>query len=66
MKGDVKRLEWMATRGARVTHSMDGEVCNVWMPADRDGNDEYPAEGYPQKNYYDWREAIDKAMEAEP
>jgi hypothetical protein len=59
---DTERLDWMISRGAFVTWSKDYEVCNVWLPGERDGTEERPAEGYPQKNYYEPREAIDAAI----
>ena len=66
-QGDVKdaeRLRWMAESGARVSWSMDGEYCNVWLPAERDGTESLPAEGYPQKCYDSWHRAIDAAIAA--
>ena len=59
---DEQRLNFMIAYGAYISHSRDGEVCNVWLPDDLDGNEARPAEGYPQKCYYDPREAIDAAM----
>jgi hypothetical protein len=59
---DTVMLNWMIEYSAHVSHSRDGEVCNVWMP-DEDGTDE-PAEGYPQKCYSDPRKAIQAAMKA--
>ena len=56
---DKERLEFLNSHGAYISHSRDGEVCNVWR-FDEDGEQE-PVEGYPQKCYYDFREAIDKA-----
>lgn len=61
---DTDRLNWMIAHGAYLSHSRDGEVCNVWFryePND-DSGDSVPVEGYPQKCYYDAREAIDAAM----
>ncbi len=55
-----KRLNFLIEYGAHVSWSMDSEVCNVWLPADR-GEDARPAEGYPQKCYGDPRKAIDAA-----
>lgn len=66
-QGDVKdaeRLRWMAESGARVSWSMDGEYCSVWLPAERDGTESLPAEGYPQKCYDSWHRAIDAAIAA--
>jgi hypothetical protein len=57
---NTKRLNFLIQYGARISWSMDSEVCNVWLPADR-GEDARPAEGYPQKSYYDARQAIDAA-----
>lgn len=61
---DSERLDFLIHRGARVSHSMDGETCNVWLPAERDGTEARPAEGYPQRHYDDGRKAIDAAMVA--
>lgn len=64
MNSDKDRLDFMIAYSARMSWSRDNEVCNVWVPVpDSEGDDrEEPAEGWPQKNYYDPREAIDKAM----
>lgn len=61
---DTDRLNWMIAHSAFLSHSRDGEVCNVWFSQDPDddSNGAVPAEGYPQKCYYDAREAIDAAM----
>lgn len=61
---DTELLKWMAEHGAHIAWSMDGESCNVWLPAERDGTEGRPAEGYPQKHYGDWRQAIDAAIAA--
>jgi hypothetical protein len=61
-----RRLAWMISRSAYISHSRDGEVCSVWMPSDQDdGQEHMPVEGYPQKCYYDPYEAIDRAIKAE-
>lgn len=59
---DSELLNWMISRGARLSWSKDSEVCNVWLPAEFDGTEERPAEGWPQKCHYDPREAIRAAM----
>lgn len=61
---DTQRLNWLIARSAFVSHSRDGEVCNVWFSQDPedDSNGAVPVEGYPQKCYHDAREAIDAAM----
>lgn len=61
---ESQRLNWMISRSAYVSHSRDGEVCNVWYAhdPDDDGGGAVPVEGYPQKCYHDAREAIDAAM----
>lgn len=63
---DTTLLNWMISHGARISWSRDNEVCNVWvLNYDYDSGDaEVPAEGYPQKSYYDPREAIKAAMKA--
>jgi hypothetical protein len=63
---DTDRLNWMIAHSAYLSHSRDGEVCNVWLSQDPDddSNGAVPAQGYPQKCYYDAREAIDAAMGA--
>lgn len=55
------RLDFLISYGAYLSHSRDGEVCNVWYRWDDKGQDGGPAEGYPQKCYHDAREAIDAA-----
>jgi len=62
---DAARLEWMCQRGARIAWSMDGESCNVWLPCERGGEEERPAEGWPQIHYAHWRPAIDAARNKE-
>ncbi len=57
---NYRRLNFLIQYGAHLSWSMDSEVCNIWLPADR-GEDARPAEGYPQKSYHDPREAIDAA-----
>ncbi|OEZ46736.1 hypothetical protein JAB1_46740 [Janthinobacterium sp. MP5059B] len=67
LKGDAKDAEylrWMVESGARISWSMDGEYCNVWLPAERDGKESRPAEGYPQKCYDSWHRAIEAAIAA--
>ncbi len=61
---DTDRLNWMIANGTYISHSNDGEVCNVWFSFDPNdpGNGPVPVEGYPQKCHYDAREAIDAAM----
>jgi len=61
---DRKRLEWMIANSAFISHSSDGEMCNVWFSHDPedDGGGPVPVEGYPQKCYHDPREAIDAVM----
>lgn len=61
---DKVRLNWLMANGAYVSHSRDGEVCNVWFSQDPDddSNGAVPVEGYPQKCYHDPREAIDAAI----
>lgn len=61
---DSERLDWLISRGAYVSHSRDGDVCNVWFSHDPDDDSggPVPVEGYPQKCYIDAREAIDAAM----
>lgn len=61
---DTDRLNWLIAHSAYLSHSRDGEVCNVWFSQDPfdDSNGAVPAEGYPQKCYYDAREAIDAVM----
>lgn len=61
---DAERLRWMAESGARVSWSMDGEYCAVWLPDERDGTESRPAEGYPLKCYDSWHRAIDAAIAA--
>lgn len=63
LEDERTRLNFMISYGAYIAHSRDGEVCNVWLPAD-EGDEERPAEGYPQKCYHDAREAIDGARRA--
>lgn len=60
---DTERLDWMIAYSAFLSHSRDGEVCNVWFSQDPDddSNGAVPAQGYPQKCYGDAREAIDAA-----
>lgn len=66
MAADATRMRWMAERGAFISYSMDGEVCSVWLPAKRGGDeDDRPAEGWPQKCYNSWQLAIDAAMAKE-
>ena len=64
---DTDRLNWLIGHSAYLSHSQDGEVCNVWFAHDPndDGGGAVPVEGYPQKCYYDAREAIDAAMLAQ-
>lgn len=61
---DTDRLNWLIAHGAYLSHSRDGEVCNVWFSydPDDDSNGAVPVEGYPQKCYHDARAAIDAAM----
>lgn len=61
---DTDLLNWLIAHSAYLSHSRDMEVCNVWFAhdPDDDGGGAVPAEGYPQKCYYDAREAIRKAM----
>lgn len=59
---DAGRLDWMIQHGAYISWSQDSEVCNVWLPSERDGTEARPAEGYPQKCYDDPRKAIDAAI----
>lgn len=63
MERDAERLEWLGGTGAHLSWSRDGEMCNVWLPAEGE-EDARPAEGYPQKCYGTVREAIDGAMKA--
>lgn len=61
-----KRLMFLIEREAYVSHSRDGEVCNVWFSDDPkcDNNGPVPVEGYPQRCYHDPLEAIDNAIAA--
>lgn len=59
---DKERLKWMVEHEAHVSFSNDGECCNVWLNADRDGNESCPVEGYPQISYSTWQQAIDAAI----
>lgn len=61
---DTDMLNWLIAHSAYLSHSRDGEVCNVWFAHDPndDSNGAVPAEGYPQKCYHDAREAIRAAM----
>lgn len=59
---DTERLRWLAETGARISWSMDGEYCAVWLPDERDGTESRPAEGYPLKCYDSWHRAIDAAI----
>lgn len=61
---DTDRLNYLIATEAYFSWSRDSEVCNVWLSSDWDGEPARPAEGYPQKTYYDPREAIDAAMAA--
>ncbi len=61
---DTERLRWLAETGARISWSMDGEYCAVWLPDERDGTESRPAEGYPLKCYDSWHRAIDAAIAA--
>lgn len=61
---DTERLRWLAETGARISWSMDGEYCAVWLPDERDGTEPRPAEGYPLKCYDSWHRAIDAAIAA--
>lgn len=61
---DTERLRWLAETGARISWSMDGEYCAVWLPDERDGTESRPAEGYPLKCYDSWHRAIDAATAA--
>jgi len=65
---DTDLLNWMIAHGAYLSHSRDGDVCNVWLSQDPedDSNGAVPAEGYPQKCYIDAREAIRAAMHRKP
>lgn len=64
LRRDQKRLDWLIAHSAFLSHSRDGEVCNVWFSQDPDddSNGAVPAQGYPQKCYGDAREAVDAAM----
>lgn len=61
---DTELLDWMIAHSAYLSHSHDGECCNVWFRYDPqdDGGDSVPVEGYPQKCYNTGREAITAAM----
>lgn len=59
---DTERLRWLAETGARISWSVDGEYCAVWLPDERDGTESRPAEGYPLKCYDSWHCAIDAAI----
>ncbi|MEK9811256.1 MAG: hypothetical protein VW362_12460 [Candidatus Nanopelagicales bacterium] len=61
---DTEMLDWMASHGAYVTRSRDGDNYNVSFryDPDDDGGDSVPVEGYPQKCYDTPREAIAAAM----
>jgi hypothetical protein len=61
---DTARLDFLIQYGAHIAHTMDGEMCNVWLTAERDGTEARPAEGWPQKRYDDGRKAIDAARKA--
>ena len=61
LREDRDRLDWMVGHSAYVSHSRDGEVCNVFVPSNEDDEGHVPAEGHPQKCYYDARTAIDQA-----
>lgn len=64
LPSDTVLLDWLIAHSAYVSHSRDGEVCNVWFTQDPEdaSNGAVPVEGYPQKCYHDAREAICKAM----
>lgn len=62
---DTERLRWLVETGARISWSMDGEYCAVWLPDERDGTESRPAEGYPLKCYDSWHRAIDAAITAD-
>lgn len=64
MERDTERLDWLISRGAYLSLSRDGDVCNVWYShdPDDDSNGAVPVEGYPQKCHNTAREAIDAAM----
>lgn len=59
---DAERLRWLAETGARISWSMDGEYCAVWLHDECDGTESRPAEGYPLKCYDIWHRAIDAAI----
>lgn len=63
---DKARLDWLIAQSAYLSHSRDGEVCNVWFSYDPkdESNGPIPVQGYPQKCYLDPREAIDQARRA--
>jgi len=66
LRKDRDRLDWLIQHEAYVSHSRDGEVCNVWFRWDDEGQEGGPAEGYPQKCYHDGRQAIDAATHPAP
>lgn len=57
---DTQRLDFVAAHSAWVSHSSDGEVCNLWH-RDDDGKPR-PMQGYPQRCYNDHRQAIDACL----
>lgn len=62
---DTERLDWLIAHGAYLSHSRDGDTCNVWLrydPFDESNDESVPVEGYPQKCYCDAREAIDAVI----
>lgn len=59
-----KRLDFLIQHEAYVSHSRDGESCNVWLRWDDEGQEGGPVEGYPQKVYHTPDEAIDAAIAA--
>lgn len=58
---DSERLEFLSAHGAYISHSSDGENCNVWH-RDDEGNHK-PWQGYPQRCYPEHRSAIDACMD---
>lgn len=63
---DTQLLDWLIAHGAFLSHSRDGDLCNVWFSQDPDddSNGAVPVEGYPQKCYEDARAAIRAARAA--
>lgn len=68
MPSDSAMLDWLCQGGRYVSHSRDGEFCNVWCanPVEGAAQRTVPVEGFPQKSYRTPREAIAAAMKVQP